>query len=145
MTNAATTAPQDCTVLVAGAGPTGLTLACNLRASGVSVRVVDAAPGPASTSRALGLQPRGVEVLERAGALGNLEQRANPIRQVVVNLGGRTSARLQLGQTTRLVTRPGLLVSQAHIEAGLRVAWCSWAERWSGAARCAAPSRTPSG
>ena len=109
-----------CTVLVAGAGPTGLALACDLLASGVDVRVVDAAPGPARTSRALGLQPRGVEVLERAGALGNLEQRSLPVRQVVVDLGGHATARLWLGQTTRLVPRPGLLVSQAEIEAGLR-------------------------
>ena len=111
---------NSCTALVAGAGPTGLTLACDLRASGISVRVVDAAAGPATTSRALGLQPRGVEVLERAGALGDLERRANPVRQVVVDLGGRTTARLRLGETTKLVTRPGLLVSQADVEAGLR-------------------------
>jgi 2-polyprenyl-6-methoxyphenol hydroxylase-like FAD-dependent oxidoreductase len=39
-------------VLVAGAGPTGLTLACALAARGVDVRVVDRAPGPARTSRA---------------------------------------------------------------------------------------------
>ena len=110
----------SCAVLVVGAGPTGLTLACDLLASGVAVRVVDRAGSPASTSRALGLQPRGAEVLERAGALGGLEQRANPLRQVAVDLGGHAVARLRLGRTTRLVTRPGLLVSQAEIEAGLR-------------------------
>lgn len=108
------------TVLIAGAGPTGLTAACDLLASGVGARVVDGATGPAGTSRALGLQPRGQEVLERAGALGDLEQRSNPVRHVVVDLGGHTMVRLRLGQTTKLVTRPGLLVSQAEIEAGLR-------------------------
>ncbi len=111
---------DTCPVLVAGAGPTGLTLACDLLASGVAVRVVDRAAGPASTSRALGLQPRGVEVLDRAGALGDLEQRSNPVRQVSVDLGGRTTAHLRLGQRTKLVTRPGLIVSQAEIEGGLR-------------------------
>ncbi len=107
-------------VLVAGAGPTGLTLACDLLAAGVDVRVVDRAPGAARTSRALGLQPRGLEALLRAGALGDLERRSNPIRQVVVDLGGGTPARLRLGGATKLVTRPGLLVSQAEVEAGLR-------------------------
>ena len=107
-------------VLVVGAGPTGLTLACNLLASGVPVRVIDRAAGPARTSRALGLQPRGIEVLDRAGALGDLEQRANPVRQVRINLGGTTTAHLRLGGTTELVTRPGLIVSQSDIEAGLR-------------------------
>lgn len=56
-------------VLVAGAGPTGLTRACGLLASGVTVRVVDKAAAPAGTSRALGLQPRGIGVMERLGAL----------------------------------------------------------------------------
>lgn len=110
----------SCEVVIAGAGPTGLTLACNLLASGVSVRLVDKARGPAITSRALGLMPRGVEVLDRAGALGDLEQRANPIRQVVVDLGGRQAAYLRMSQPTKLVTRPGLLISQAEIEGSLR-------------------------
>lgn len=57
-------------VLVVGAGPTGLTLACGLAAAGIDVRIVDAAAGPAGTSRALALQPRGVEVLHRLAALG---------------------------------------------------------------------------
>ncbi|MGH3535622.1 MAG: FAD-dependent oxidoreductase [Pseudonocardiaceae bacterium] len=79
---------MECEVLIVGAGPTGLTLACDLLASGVGVRVVDKASGPSTTSRALGLMPRGIEVLDRAGALGDLEQRANPIRRVVVDHGG---------------------------------------------------------
>jgi len=107
-------------VLVVGAGPTGLALACGLRANGVSVRVLDRATGPAVTSRALGLQPRGAEVLDRLGALGDLPSRSLPIHQVVVHVGGRELARLAVGKPTRLVRRPGLLVSQAEIEARLR-------------------------
>lgn len=107
-------------MVVAGAGPTGLVLACDLLASGVAVLVADIAAGPANTSRALGLQPRGVEVLERAGALHDLEHHGLPVRQVAVDLGGETTARLRLGATTKLVRRPGLLVSQAEIEARLR-------------------------
>lgn len=97
---------DECHVLVVGAGSTGLTLACDLLASGVAVRVVDAAPGPARTSRALGLQPRGVEVLDRAGALGDLEQRSNPMRQVAVQIDGGSPAYLRVGQKTKLVTVP---------------------------------------
>jgi flavin-dependent dehydrogenase len=36
----------DVDVLVVGAGPTGLTLACDLRRRGVAVRVVDRLPRP---------------------------------------------------------------------------------------------------
>lgn len=59
-------------IAIAGAGPTGLTLACALLERGVSVRVFDAAAEPATTSRALALQPRGVEVLDRIDALGGV-------------------------------------------------------------------------
>ena len=76
-----------------GAGPTGLALACGLRAAGVSVRVLDGAAGPAVTSRALGLQPRGVEVLDRLGALSDLPERAQPINRVVITVEGRELAR----------------------------------------------------
>ena len=67
-------------VLVVGAGPTGLVLACALLEAGVPIRLIDAAPGPATTSRALGLQPRGVEVLDRLGALADLPERGLPMR-----------------------------------------------------------------
>lgn len=107
-------------VLVVGAGPTGLAVACGLRAAGVEVQVVDRATGPAVTSRALGLMPRGVEVLARLGALGNLPARSLPVGQVVVSINGREVGRLAMGRPTRLVQRPGLLVSQVEIEAELR-------------------------
>jgi 4,5-epoxidase len=107
-------------VLVAGAGPTGLALACGLRAADVPVRVIDSAHGPAQTSRALGLQPRGSEVLDRLGALEDLPENAIPIRQVITHVDGRPVARLKVGRPTRLVTRPGLLISQAEVEARLR-------------------------
>lgn len=55
------------TVLIAGAGPTGLTLACELARRGVSFRVIEAAPGPQSGSRGKGIQPRTLEVFEDLG------------------------------------------------------------------------------
>jgi 2-polyprenyl-6-methoxyphenol hydroxylase-like FAD-dependent oxidoreductase len=107
-------------VIVVGAGPTGLTLACGLRAAGVDVRVLDKASGPAVTSRALGLQPRGVEVLDRLGALGDLPDRALPIRSVTINVDGRQLASFPVGQVTRLGGPRGLIMSQADIEGALR-------------------------
>lgn len=107
--------------MVVGAGPTGLALACGLRAAGIGVRVLDKAQGPASTSRALGLQPRGVEVLHRLGALGDLPERGLPIRSVVITVNGRELARLRIGQSMqRLGGRTALLMSQADIEAAMR-------------------------
>ena len=123
-------------VLVADAGPTGLALACGLLANGVAARVVDQAVAPAGTSRALGLQPRGIEVVERLGALHDLPERALQVERIVVHINGRHAASVRVGQRTALVTRPGLVISQAEVEAELRRRVTeSWAVRSHGAAR----------
>jgi 2-polyprenyl-6-methoxyphenol hydroxylase-like FAD-dependent oxidoreductase len=51
-------------VLVVGAGPTGLTLACDLARRGVAVRIIDRAPRFPSGSRGKGLSPRSLEVFD---------------------------------------------------------------------------------
>jgi 2-polyprenyl-6-methoxyphenol hydroxylase-like FAD-dependent oxidoreductase len=45
-------------VLIVGAGPTGLTLACDLARRGISFRLIEVAPGPQPGSRGKGIQPR---------------------------------------------------------------------------------------
>ncbi|QFU93640.1 FAD-dependent monooxygenase [Amycolatopsis sp. YIM 10] len=56
-------------VLIAGAGPTGLTLAVDLARRGVDVRVVDKAAEFFAGSRGDGLQPRTLEVFDDLGVL----------------------------------------------------------------------------
>jgi anhydrotetracycline monooxygenase len=56
-------------VLVVGAGPSGLTMACELALAGVTATVIDAQPEPNRHSKALGLQPRTVELLDSRGLL----------------------------------------------------------------------------
>src|SRR5918996_1686081 len=72
------------------------------------------------TSRALGLQPRGIEGLERLGALNSLPERALQVERIVVHINGKRAASVRVGQRTALVTRPGLVISQAEVEAALR-------------------------
>ncbi|WTE38382.1 FAD-dependent monooxygenase [Streptomyces sp. NBC_01618] len=105
--------------VVVGAGPTGLALACGLRAAGVSVRLIDRAERPATSSRALGLQPRGAEVLDRLGALGGLPERSVRVKEVVTHVNGELLARLRADRPATSV-RPVLITSQAEVEAGLR-------------------------
>ena len=104
------------TVLIAGAGPTGLTAACALMQRGVPVRVLDAADGPATTSRALGLQPRGAEVLDRIQALGDLPERSMDINFVKAIAGGREVMELRLDRWKGR----GALIGQSEIEKSLR-------------------------
>jgi 2-polyprenyl-6-methoxyphenol hydroxylase-like FAD-dependent oxidoreductase len=56
-------------ILIVGAGPTGLALACTLAQRGVGVRIVDAADGPATASKGKGLQPRTLELFDALGIL----------------------------------------------------------------------------
>ncbi|MFF0718106.1 rifampin monooxygenase [Micromonospora sp. NPDC003816] len=56
-------------VIVAGAGPTGLMLAAELRLHGVRVLVVEKEPEPPAFVRALGLHVRSIEVLDQRGLL----------------------------------------------------------------------------
>jgi len=61
--------PYDTDVLIVGAGPAGLTVACQLARHGVGFRLVDQREAPPLASRGKGVQPRTLEILEDLGAL----------------------------------------------------------------------------
>lgn len=54
-------------ILIAGAGPVGLTLAVELVRYGVPVRIIDSAAAPSQTSKALAIWARTLELLDRGG------------------------------------------------------------------------------
>ncbi|MGY0058316.1 FAD-dependent oxidoreductase [Streptomyces sp. LZ34] len=56
-------------VLIVGAGPTGLTLACDLARRGITCRVVEAAERPSTASRAKTIQPRALEIADDLGVI----------------------------------------------------------------------------
>ncbi|MFH8369811.1 FAD-dependent monooxygenase [Streptomyces sp. NPDC018031] len=59
----------DTDVVIAGGGPTGLMLACELRLAGAEVVVADRLPERTGESRAGGLHARTMEVLDQRGVL----------------------------------------------------------------------------
>ena len=59
-------------VLIVGAGPTGLALACVLARRGATLRIIDKVPEYFMGSRGKGLQPRSLEVLEDLGAIDRI-------------------------------------------------------------------------
>ena len=60
------------TVIVNGAGPVGLTMACELARHGVPFRIFDKNAGPAAESRALAIFPRTLEVFSSIGILDDV-------------------------------------------------------------------------
>jgi 2-polyprenyl-6-methoxyphenol hydroxylase-like FAD-dependent oxidoreductase len=105
-------------VLVVGAGPTGLTLAAQLQALGASFRIVDRQPDRVHESRALGVQPRTLEVLRGLGVTGELLERGNDAIWLRLHAGGRTVRVRLFGLGLADTAFPFLLfVSQAETEA----------------------------
>ncbi|HEX3780562.1 MAG TPA: FAD-dependent monooxygenase [Pseudonocardiaceae bacterium] len=66
------TTATDVDVLIAGAGPTGLTLAIQLARGGVSFRLVDKAAEHFGGSRGDGIQPRTLEVFDDLGIIDTI-------------------------------------------------------------------------
>ena len=65
-------------VLIIGAGPTGLVLALWLSKLGVRVRIVDKASAPGTTSRALAVQARTLELYRQLGLADKIRDAGNP-------------------------------------------------------------------
>ena len=59
-------------VLIAGAGPTGMMAAIELSRSNIPVRLIDKKEKPETTSRAIGVQARTLELLEQRGLASSL-------------------------------------------------------------------------
>lgn len=70
--------PDVTDVLIVGAGPVGLTLACDLARRGVAVRIIDRVTTHPVGTRARGVRARTQEVFEDLGVLGRLVERAEP-------------------------------------------------------------------
>ena len=68
-------------VLIVGAGPTGLTAAAELGRRDVAVRIVDRAPQPSCETKALGIQARTLELLDRLGVAEQAISRGLPVRR----------------------------------------------------------------
>ncbi|HEY0167787.1 MAG TPA: FAD-dependent monooxygenase [Jatrophihabitans sp.] len=88
--------PRETPVLIIGAGPTGLMLACELALAGVVPTLIDSRLQPTGQSRALGFTVRTLEVFEQRGIL----DRFGDLRtQEAVHFAGLTIPASVLGST----------------------------------------------
>ncbi|WP_328929363.1 FAD-dependent monooxygenase [Streptomyces sp. NBC_00190] len=83
-------------VLVAGAGPVGLTAALELRRRGVSCRIVDRLPARLPFAKAVGIQPRTLEIWDRMGLVRTVLDAAVPMRGQLAYVNGAEQARIEL-------------------------------------------------
>lgn len=83
-------------VLVVGAGPVGLTVGIELLRRGVPCRVVDRLAEAPPYPKAVGIQPRTLEVWENLGVLREALDAAIPLRGQLVYVNGQQVARMDL-------------------------------------------------
>ena len=115
-------------VLVVGAGPVGLMLACELRRRDIAFRIIDKVSAFPQTSRANGLAPRSMEVLDSLGVANQIVARGYPVNGVSVRKGEHELVHLALtlDQGGHPAPRPdqpyrsAVMVNQAEVEGVLR-------------------------
>jgi 2-polyprenyl-6-methoxyphenol hydroxylase-like FAD-dependent oxidoreductase len=79
-------------VLVVGAGPVGLTMAAELARYGIKVRIVDKSSGRSTTSKALAVWSRTLELLERADCAQAFVAKGRKMDGMNVYSGGKRVA-----------------------------------------------------
>ena len=84
-------------VLIVGAGPTGLVLALWLTRLGVRVRIIDQTAEPGTTSRALAVQARTLELYRQIGLADTVVDRGRSVAAVNLWVSGNQVAHGVLG------------------------------------------------
>lgn len=85
-------------VLIVGAGPTGLVLALVLERLGVRVRIVDETAAPGTTSRALVVHARTMELYRQLGIADEIRDGALELGAINLWVRGRRIARAAFGE-----------------------------------------------
>lgn len=91
------TSADPCDVLVIGAGPTGLVLALWLRRMGVRVRIIDKATEPGTTSRALVVHARTLELYRQLGLADEVVERGQRFTALNLWVRGEPVAHVPFG------------------------------------------------
>ncbi|KAI1370579.1 FAD binding domain-containing protein [Hypoxylon crocopeplum] len=89
---------ENTDVLIVGGGPTGLVLALELAAQKIPFRIIDKALGRSDKSRALVVQPRTLELLNRHGIARDLQERGNTVQGARYCVNGKEAVRIEVEQ-----------------------------------------------
>lgn len=83
-------------IIIAGAGPTGLMLACQLSRLGIDFLILDKKAGPTKESRALVVQARSMEIYQQMGLSEKVESEGRPSAGISFYKKGRQLLTLSL-------------------------------------------------
>ena len=81
-------------VLIVGAGPTGLVLALWLTQMGVKIRIIDKTDGPGTTSRALAVQARTLELYRQLDLTDEVLERGHKVAGINLWVRGERATRV---------------------------------------------------
>jgi pentachlorophenol monooxygenase len=126
---------SDTQVLIAGGGPIGLTAAIELARRGIACRVVDPLLEPLQYAKAVGVQPRTLEVFEGMGVLRRILDAALLMRGQIVYVNGERVSQLDMAlpddvpfgfiaipqYATEAILRDELAMHGVRVQRGLRV------------------------
>ncbi|MGZ9100929.1 MAG: FAD-dependent oxidoreductase [Brevundimonas sp.] len=105
------------TVLIVGAGPAGLAAGLFLSRRGVPVRIIDAAEQPTATSRALGVNPRTLSLLEDTGVTARILAEAQEMRTLFLHHNGKPLTTFRPDWKALGASHPMVILPQARTEA----------------------------
>ncbi len=92
------THPGQGGVMIVGAGPVGLVLACELARRDVTVRIIDTLPTPTDESRAALIHARSLEMFDRMGVVDEVVGSGLRTNRFVFRDGQRTLAEVPTGE-----------------------------------------------
>lgn len=109
-------------ILIAGAGPSGLIMALTLARLGIAFRIVDPKDGPSDESRALGIQARTLEFYEMLGIADDIVDLGIQVRSVHLVDGGVQKTAFSLSDMGKgLSPYPYLLALAQDVHEGVLV------------------------
>lgn len=110
---------QSSTVLICGAGPTGMTAALELSRLQIPVRIIEKKAEPATTSRAIAVHSRTLELFKQRGLVESMLEKGH--KSVATNVHGQGKRVAQINFSLNGSDFPYILfISQSETEAILR-------------------------
>lgn len=85
-------------ILIVGGGPTGLTAGLELARRGIKARVIERRDSPSPFSRAVGIMPNTMRLLEPSGAAAKIREQAIQVAGVELHLDGEVLFELPMNE-----------------------------------------------